>query len=175
MDNGVYMYWKNNIEFDEAKFQRRIDRCWDDDIELSMAVLPDVVGGGADSLTRSATWYHYRPIPKSWPWYLVVQDGMTPDMIDDYHFDGIVGVFLGGTDAFKSTAVFWRDYAKERGLKFHYGRCNTIRRIEAALQIGVDSLDTFALHPMKWPQPKVKHMKDLLTGDASPHPVLWEG
>lgn len=176
LDNGAFRQWKNGTKFDDALFLRRVDRCWDDDITLRMAVLPDVVAGGRKSLELSATWFHYRPIPKSWPWFLVVQDGMTPEMVIDYHFlPDIAGLFLGGTDTFKTTAQMWLDFARSHNLMFHYGRCNTIRRVEAALELGVDSVDTFALHPMKWVLPKVAMMRSLLLGEHEPHPNLFGG
>ena len=40
--------------------------------------------------------------------------------------ESIKGLFLGGTDRFKQTALVWRNLADLMGLKFHYGRAGTL-------------------------------------------------
>jgi len=52
------------------------------------------------------------------------------------------GVFLGGTDRFKSGAAKWCQFAHRHNKKFHYGRCGVPRKIRHAVDIGADSCDS---------------------------------
>jgi hypothetical protein len=103
-----------------------------------LAVVPDVVAGGMESLEFSLRWMERLP---KWPWYLAVQDGMKPVDVAR-HLNGFAGIFLGGTDAFKGTAPAWRGLATENGIRFHYGRAGTPAKIEHAKEVGADSLDS---------------------------------
>ena len=83
------------------------------------------------------------------PLYLAVQDGMTPEELeelrwvetDEPYLDLVDGLFLGGSDDFKKTAPAWRALADRWGLKLHYGRA-TQSRIAAAKAAGADSADS---------------------------------
>jgi hypothetical protein len=80
-------------------------------------------------------------LPSSWPWYLAVQDGMTPDaVLEVVHL--FAGIFLGGTDRFKLTAYRWSRLARFADKAFHYGRAGTLRKIRHAYAVEADSLDS---------------------------------
>jgi len=136
LDNGAYRDWAEGKPFDSDQFQRVIDKA----IKVGvphLAVLPDIPGEGHASLELSMSWLDR--VPKHYPWYLAVQDGITPDDIDVSKIDGI---FLGGTNSYKSTAQEWCEFAHDNSLPFHYGRCGTQVKITHAYHIGADSLDS---------------------------------
>lgn len=75
--------------------------------------------------------------------YLAVQDGMKREHVEGIIRAGWAGIFLGGTDKFKrETAFQWCEMAHEFGLKFHYARAGTLRKLEHAKLIKADSLDS---------------------------------
>jgi hypothetical protein len=104
-----------------------------------MAIVPDIVAGGMRSLDYSLGWL--ARLPKKWPWYLAVQDGMDAKAVEKVIglFDGL---FLGGTDALKLTAWAWSQLAHEQGKKFHYGRAGTLRKLQHAYNVDADSCDS---------------------------------
>ena len=136
-DNGAFICWQNNKPFDEVKYMKRLDVAYGIG-KPYLAVVPDIVGEGEKSLRCSLKWIDRLP---TWPWYLAVQDGMTTNMVENvlHRFDG---VFLGGTNKFKSTAYGWRTLAHKHGKKFHYGRAGTPRKIDHAIAVGSDSADS---------------------------------
>ncbi len=139
-DNGAFRYWQAGTEFDGVAFEERLWKAQQTaGSHPRLAVVPDIVGGGVDSLFFSLSWMHR--LRRGWPWYLAVQDGMTPEIVDAHTrlFDGI---FLGGTSRFKQQAETWCSFAHERGLRFHYGRAGTIAALTEAVRIGADSLDS---------------------------------
>lgn len=88
------------------------------------------------------------------PLYLAVQDGMTPAMVeaaaydsemDRSFLDDVAGIFLGGSNAFKEeTAALWREFATARGMKLHYARAGSVKKLRAAIAAGADSIDSAA-------------------------------
>lgn len=136
-DNGAYVCWQNNTQFDEDKYMKRLDVAYRVD-EPYMAVVPDIVGGGSDSLEYSLRWIKKLP---PWPWYLAVQDGMEYVEVENV-IDLFDGLFLGGTNTFKSTAYSWCKLAHSYGKKFHYGRAGTPNKVLHALRVGADSADS---------------------------------
>lgn len=74
------------------------------------------------------------------PWYIAVQDDITPDMVPDM---GISGIFVGGTKPWKlATMSAWVEYAHSHGLGIHVGRMGSLEDILAAHHAGVDSIDS---------------------------------
>lgn len=141
LDNGAFAAWKGGKPFDPEAFAARAWRV----AELAplFGVLPDVVGGGMASLELSLAWLP--KLPPSIPWYLAVQDGIPPILIDDVldAHPRIAGLFLGGTTAFKlAFSEIWSVSAHWRGLKFHYARVSTERHLRRALACGADSCDS---------------------------------
>jgi len=118
-----------------------IDRVLQLDLVPYLCVLPDIVGGGEESLETSLAWYDR--LPRDLPWYLAVQDGMTPTLIEPY-LDNypLVGLFLGGTNGFKGSALAWSLLAHKRGMKFHYGRAGTLKKVRYAKFVKADSIDS---------------------------------
>jgi hypothetical protein len=137
-DNGAFVCWQKQVPWDARDFQRRLD----DAIVLPrpyIAVTPDIVAGGLHSLDFSLRWLPN--LPKSWPWYLAVQDDMAVEdirsVVGRFH-----GIFLGGSNKFKATAYRWRTLAHSLGLKFHYGRAGTPKKMRSAYKVKADSLDS---------------------------------
>ena len=79
--------------------------------------------------------------------YAAVQDGMTPDTVEASGLlERVAGLFLGGSDEFKSTAPAWRELTSKHGLGFHWARC-TQSVIAGAVELGCDSADSS--HPCR--------------------------
>lgn len=142
-DNGAWRDYKNGRTFDADAFVKRL-RMAEDVGTPYMAVVPDVVCGGQGSLEFSNEWILRPELRNGWPWYLAVQNRMTVEIVEDaitkypYH-----GIFIGGDDAFKRhTDRQWIELAHEYGLKAHYGRCGTKRKIRRALALKTDSCDS---------------------------------
>jgi hypothetical protein len=137
-DNGAFISWKKGASFDETTYLKMLD------FAVSfhrpyLSILPDIVAGGNKSLEFSLSWLNR--LPNEWPWYLAVQDGMDPAaVIDNIH--SFSGLFLGGSDKFKKTALFWKKVAHLHKKKFHYGRAGTYRKVQHAHDCGADSLDS---------------------------------
>lgn len=105
-----------------------------------LAVCPDIVFGGLESLEYSLSWLPR--LPADWPWYIAVQDGMTEaDVEPVIHL--FAGIFLGGSNEFKrATARGWANFARRHGKRFHYARAGTPRKLQHAIDVGADSLDS---------------------------------
>lgn len=138
-DNGAYRDWRNGRAFDEFAYLRRLERAYRVGIPY-LAIVPDIVAGGQESLDFSEKWRDKLP---DWPWYLAIQDGMqTLDLAPAMASSRYAGIFLGGTTKFKCTASDWLESARKWGVRFHYGRCGTPRKVEHARRVGADSLDS---------------------------------
>lgn len=167
-DNGAYLDWINKRDFDEKRFRDALDAAMDVGIPY-MAVVPDLVGRGDDSLYFSLNWLD--KLPTYWPWYLAVQDGMRIHRVEDviHYFDGL---FLGGTDAFKAEAQDWCNLARIHGKRFHFARAGTERKIKQAIRIGADSLDSsFPL----WTVERMRRMEYLVNEWQHAEPQLILG
>jgi hypothetical protein len=138
-DNGAFKAWSKGEKFPDKIFLKRLDKAYRVSTDPLVAVCPDVVAGGLDSLEFSLGWL--RRLPSDWPWYLAVQDGMTHESVAEVvHL--FSGIFLGGTDRFKLTAYGWSRLAHSCGKKFHYGRAGTLRKLAHAHAVEADSLDS---------------------------------
>lgn len=137
LDNGAFPAWKSGKPWSAAAFLRSIEQS----TELpppAMAVLPDRVAEGLDSLAWSLAWLAVLP---ALPWYLAVQDGMTANDVEPL-LPRLSGLFLGGSDDFKATAPVWCELAHRHGKRFHYARVSTQDRLQAAFDCGADSADS---------------------------------
>jgi hypothetical protein len=103
-----------------------------------MAVAPDIVGGGLESLEYSITWL--RRLPSDYPWFLAVQDGQMPDDVEPV-INKFSGIFLGGTNRYKTTAPVWASFAHAHGVPFHFGRAGTPQKLATAQECA-DSCDS---------------------------------
>ena len=162
MDNGVFAeFHKNpNKPFSGEKFIVHLDTLRAKGIYPDFVVIPDKIGSDdpTDSLRISLSWIErLRAYP--FPLYFVVQDGMTPEMLDDFGVPELVdGIFVGSKPTFKGfgakgpkskevewkirTGEMWVQYARARGLKSHIGRVSSVRRFQWARSIKADSCDT---------------------------------
>jgi hypothetical protein len=124
--------------WDADDFEQWLETCRNVAMPPRIAVCPDIPGS-MESLEWSLMWRE--SLPSDWPWYLALQDGMTPEAVTDVaHL--FTGFFLGGSDAFKLTAQGWCDLAHFCGKKFHYARAGTRKKLQHAYAVGADSLDS---------------------------------
>ena len=164
-DSGIYADWFAGRPFDESNFLRRVEVAHKVGFPY-MAVPPDKVGKGLESLDYTLEWLERLP---RWPWWLALQDGMTEEMVrpEAHRF---AGLFLGGTDRFKSTARGWVDFAHSLGMPLHYGRAGTPRKLEWAEMCGADSCDSsFPL----WTRDRMEWFIECWT--HKPQMQLWSG
>lgn len=145
-DNGAWTFYSRGLEWDGEWFLRRIDDFLEKVEELKtpplVAVVPDIILGGMESFDRSQEWVE-KLQHVDWPWYLVVQDGMSPS--DPEIFEALssgfyAGIFMGTVPT--SSARKWVSLARKLDLRFHYARCGVIGKLQHAYQLGVDSVDS---------------------------------
>ena len=102
-------------------------------------VLPDIVGGGLDSLALSVSWIPKLRTLKNL--LLPLQDGMDAEAVGSVlreHRN--VGLFLGGTTEFKLREIYaWGMVAASWRRWYHVGRVNTARRIRLCAEAGATS------------------------------------
>ena len=133
-DVGWCLLW------DGEAYEKRLAKARTVNSDPLFAVVPDIPGGGLNSLSFSVEW-RMQWLPEGWPWYLAVQDGMSPEQVEP-HLHIFQGVFLGGSDSFKRQAGLWCDFAHHHQKKFHYARCGTSDKLKHAHEIGADSIDS---------------------------------
>jgi len=139
LDNGAYTCWTKGLPWDQDRWLRNVEGACAHADAYELAVLPDRVADPS-SLEFSLGWLEQvRDYPL--PWYLAVQDGMTPAQIEPL-LGRFAGLFLGGSDAFKATAETWCRLAHRHGKRFHYARVGTPRKIQLARECGADSADS---------------------------------
>jgi hypothetical protein len=199
-DNGAFKNWTDGMPFDEAKFLYRLWQAVHySGSKPYLAVVPDIVAAGCSSLGFSLQWLrrirgcgsaplllpvnghcdediaalknpqHYSVA--HWKWYLAVQDGMTIHDVKPhlYLFDG---VFLGGSDTFKAQAWRWCVFAHDNGKPFHYARAGTLPKLESALKMHADSLDSS--YPLWENERFAKFQKMYAHWNTNPRPILDE-
>lgn len=143
IDNGCYSAWSRGVPWDPAPFMHNLHKCRELGLKPDFAVIPDIVAGGAKSLTKSRKWLNVlRDEFPGIPLYLAVQDGME---VSDLSFGNadIDGIFVGGSTAWKlRTMAYWAQFAHEMDLRIHVGRIGTPKRMVAAHKARVDSIDS---------------------------------
>lgn len=136
-DNGCFTgRYPGDVEFLEwlAKLVPHASRC-------AFVVAPDVPGD------HEATWARSRDmLPRirdlGFPAALVYQDGIEHD--DEYLWrDAFDVAFIGGTDRWRSSAAAAREIRAATDLLpwTHFGRTNSMRRIQLAKSLGCQSAD----------------------------------
>lgn len=147
-DNGAWSAWRQGADFPEDEFLRRVDQARDIANETGnppyLAVVPDRVGGGMESLRFSSDWMDRIEDElgwNDWPWYLAVQGDVDPEVVAQIlpRYDGL---FLGGGNEPKYAARRWQNVADDVGVPFHYGQCGTRDKLAHAFELEVDSLDS---------------------------------
>ena len=146
-DNGAFKDFLQGKQFDRTRYLKSLEKA----VRISeiyhppyIAVIPDIVAGGMKSLEFSISWLETELSSIPFNWYLAVQDGIDPLEIENTlrNYPQIKGLFLGGTDEFKKTAPFWSSLAHSLGLKFHYARAGSKKKVELAKKSLADSLDS---------------------------------
>ena len=103
------------------------------------ATAPDVVGDAVATLERAYPMLcQIRTL--GYPVALVMQDGMTPEMVP---WDDIDAIFIGGTTDWKlgPDVPLLVEQARKRNKWVHMGRVNSWSRFDYARSIGCDSVD----------------------------------
>lgn len=139
-DNGAFGDWdKVNamVFFDLDSYRRRLDRAYSVGVPF-LAVVPDLI---ANEKSLDFSLECLEMMPKEWPNYLAVQDGMTTASVEGV-LAKFAGIFVGGSTRFKSTLPEWTTLAHRHGKRVHYARCSGPRRLERAMALGVDSVDS---------------------------------
>lgn len=190
-DNGAFYNWQHGMPFDDFRFLYRV---WQAGRFVKsnpfLAVVPDIVAAGCSSLAFSLKWverlrtesfpvgpHHDEPFDgvtfkvSDWPWYLAVQDGMTIHDVRPF-LDKFDGIFLGGSDTFKAQAWRWRVFAKDNGKPFHYARAGTLPKLESALKMKADSLDS--AYPLWEKERFAKFQMMFAHWKENPRPTLGE-
>jgi len=137
LDSGAWSCFTRRVDFDFYQYERAVEALGS---SADFVVAPDVVGGGALSLSLSLSWL---------PWLrsrcrrvlLAAQDGMFPSDLAP-HVGRNVGIAIGGSTAWKETqlrACSWVELCQERSAWLHVFRVNTRRRIR--LCRGATSMD----------------------------------
>lgn len=103
------------------------------------AVLPDVPFDHDATLARSLP-YVMRVRALGYPVALAIQNGAS---VGHVPWDDLDAVFIAGDKAFKTSATAWAicREAQRRGLHVHIARRNSKRAMQAAYDMGADSVD----------------------------------
>ena len=150
VDNGAFICWKKQTQFDQNAFTNLVKRIG---AGADWVAVPDVVMDAQATLKQAHKWIStLRGINKDLNLLFVYQDNMTERDLIPILKDG-VGVFIGGSDQGKLEALKWvPDLCSEFGQYCHVGRVNTQNRIIKCLRAGVDSFDGsgFSLFPTQF-------------------------
>lgn len=126
------------VGFDEAKYRRFLKKMAGAPRCL-FATAPDVV---ADAKATMASFPWWKPVIESagLPVALVGQDGVE-DL--DIPWDDFSAWFVGGSTEWKMSqaSADLLTEAKRRGKWCHVGRVNSLKRLDAAMMMGADSVD----------------------------------
>lgn len=132
-DNGCFQ------RLDAEGFTRMVDRitALDDRSRLLWVVCPDVVGNAHATL---ALWPWWSAVIRSrgLPVAFVLQDGQESEELPDAD-----AYFIGGSTRWKlgPHAASLASEVKRQGKWLHCGRVTTLRRLQAAFDMGCDSVD----------------------------------
>ena len=136
LDNGAWTAFQKGEPFDVPAFEKAVE--WGGD-GADWLILPDMVGGGLESLRFSMEWAPR--LQGVCPLLLAVQDGMEPEDVASI-VGPEVGIAVGGTAEWKEQSLpAWGRLAAERGAYLHVLRVNTCRRIDMCRDAGAHSFD----------------------------------
>lgn len=139
LDNGAWRDYLKGEPFNHERFKKVLSMVKNSNLTPDFVVLPDIVGGGRNSLNLSR---QYLWLTEMYNCYLSVQDGMCPEMIGNEFLENIAGIFVGGTTVWKWRNVhIWVAFAHQHGLKCHVGRVNTLKHFNDCVSLGVDTAD----------------------------------
>lgn len=143
---GMWRRGEQGIPDHEAawaeKYGCALESVWSYKHHPSIVVVPDFIADWGRSLPMSLAW-----LPRCkeiGPCYLSVQDGAdlgeVGTMLKAREF---AGVFVGGSLDWKvRTGGAWVALAHALGMKCHIGRVGTEKRVQWAIRIGADSIDS---------------------------------
>lgn len=138
IDNGEWGMRDLPLPHDFQPFADLIERYG---CAADFVILPDIVGGGMDSLDLSVSWIPR--LRKLQQLLLPLQDGMQPEAVGNVlreHRN--VGLFLGGTTEYKLREIYgWGMVANSWRRWYHVGRVNSARRIRLCAEAGATSFD----------------------------------
>jgi hypothetical protein len=142
VESGAYWSFLNKQPFDVPAYEFALDRFARDALWI---VLPDIVGGGMDSLNLSRHWHAdlaQRPALAGKRFLVAVQEGMEPADLADL-VGPSVGLFIGGrsTEWKLGTLPDWCALGHARGAYIHVGRVNSTKRIAICAAAGAHSFD----------------------------------
>ena len=136
LDNGAWGSHRRGEPFNVPAFERTVSEVG---TSADWLILPDIVGGGLESLRVSMEWAPR--LHGVCPLLVAVQDGMTPADVAPLVGPGL-GVALGGSTEWKEgTLAAWGALARRCGAYFHVLRVNTCRRIDLCRDAGAHSFD----------------------------------
>ena len=136
LDNGAWTAHQRDEPFDVAAFRQVVAKLGSG---ADWIVVPDIVGGGLESLGFSRKWLD--ELEGVAPLLLAVQDGMLPEHVREL-VGPRLGIFLGGSTDWKlQTMRAWGNLARLEGAYFHVGRVNSAKRIWQCQDAGADSFD----------------------------------
>ena len=136
LDNGAWTAFQKGEPFDVPTFEKAVE--WGA-AAADWLILPDIVGGGIESLRFSMEWAPR--LAGLCPLLLAVQDGMTPADVAPI-VGAQIGIAVGGSTEWKEQSLpAWGALARETGAYLHVLRVNTCRRIDLCRDAGADSFD----------------------------------
>jgi hypothetical protein len=142
IDNGAWTDHQQGRSFDDARFRLLIDKLGE---QADFVVAPDIVEGGVLSLRLSLCWLPQLLI-RTRLVLVPVQNGMVPADLANVVLPKRIGLFLGGSTAWKlETMAQWGEFCARRGVHYHVGRVNTQKRFRLAHAAGADSVDGSAV------------------------------
>lgn len=143
VDNGAWSDFVHHKPFDAERFRKVLLKITRTELKPDFIILPDIVQGGKASLELSKKYLYLTDIH---PCYLPIQDGITPDMIPDYVWETLSGIFIGGSDVWKWRYLhIWVSLAHNHDVNIHVGRVGTLKDMQKCIYAGVDSADGPAL------------------------------
>lgn len=171
LDNGAFYLWQEGKPFDERKFLDLLNKVRGFANKPDFGVCPDKVAAGWDSLEYSMAWRDR--LPADWPWYLAVQDGMTPCGVLQV-VDRFAGLFVGGTSEWKLRSLpGWVHLARQERKQIHVGRVNSLSRAFYVTKVcGADSFDGTSWQRTWTPGRPDKH-PGRVAGDVQMPLDLW--
>lgn len=142
LDNGAWGCFQRGEPFNADRFERALER-WG--ARANWIALPDIVAGGLASLDLSLSWIDrlrsYRTTL-----LIPVQDGMEPGDVEPHLDPERVGIFVGGSTAWKlRTLRAWGALAERVGVRMHVGRVNSAKRVRLCIEAGAESCDGTSL------------------------------
>lgn len=143
VDNGAWSDFVHHRNFNFERFHKVLVKITRNPTKPDFIILPDIVQGGRSSLELSKK---YLNLSESFTCYLPIQDGITPDMINDTIWENITGLFIGGSDVWKWRYLhIWVDLARKHDKNIHVGRVGTLKDFQKCYIAGIDSVDGSAL------------------------------